>query len=43
MRLAILRVGRALSDGLMTNHSCGDAIFSADAYLRNCMECSEMY
>lgn len=43
MRLVVLPIGRPLTYGLMTNRSCGDAVFSADAYVKNCMECSEMY
>lgn len=34
MRFADLRIGRPLTYSLMTNHSCGDAVFSADAYVK---------
>lgn len=37
------RVGRMLTYGLMTNHSCWEMVLSADAYVKNCMECIEMF
>lgn len=43
MTLVFLHMGRPLTYGLMTNQSCRDAVFSADAYVENCMECSKMY